>query len=264
MLAGTDHDTLDAGPRKTAPGSERFCAATGEVKPVAELIRFVVAPDGAVVPDLKRRLPGRGLWITATRHALATAIARKAFARGFKRDVRVSAELLAATERLLERAALDALAMAHKAGKLTTGFAKVEAALARAPVVALLHAAEAHSDGVRKLAGALGSRPERAEIAVIRAFTSTQLDLALGRANVVHAALLAGPESDTFLARTARLDCFRAGPNCWPTPGLPGGGKKRRPLSDLSGGGNKSARKSVTAEARRDGLTEHGGKSENR
>src|SRR5215467_5583499 len=194
MLAGTHHDTLDSGPRKRASGSERFCAATGEVKPVEELIRFVVAPDGAVVPDLKRRLPGRGLWITATRQALDAAIARKAFARGFKRDVRVSTELIAATERLIEQAALDALAMAHKAGRIATGFAKVEAALAREPVVALLHAAEAAPDGVGKLAGVLGGRPDAAEIAVVRAFTSTQLDLALGRANVVHAALLAGPE----------------------------------------------------------------------
>src|SRR5262249_13125802 len=111
MLARTHHDTLDSGPRRTAPGGERFCAATGEVKPVADLIRFVVAPDGAVVADLKRRLPGRGLWITATRQALDMAIARKAFARGFKRDVRVSAELVETTERLIEQAALDALAM---------------------------------------------------------------------------------------------------------------------------------------------------------
>ena len=68
-LAPMDHDELDAGPRKTAPGAERFCAATGTVRPVADMIRFVVAPDGLAVADLKRRLPGRGIWITATRQA---------------------------------------------------------------------------------------------------------------------------------------------------------------------------------------------------
>ena len=73
MLARPLDEELDTGPRRIAPGTERFCAATGTVKPVAEMIRFVVSPDGAAVPDLKRRLPGRGIWITATRQALHTA-----------------------------------------------------------------------------------------------------------------------------------------------------------------------------------------------
>src|SRR5690242_18271284 len=104
MLARPHDDGLDTGPRKIAPGTERFCAATGAVVPVAEMIRFVVAPDGSVVPDLKRRLPGRGIWITATRQALRTAMARKAFARSFKREVRAASDLVDSTERLLEQA----------------------------------------------------------------------------------------------------------------------------------------------------------------
>jgi len=176
------------------------------------MIRFVVGPDGTAVPDLKRRLPGRGIWITATRQALRGAIARKAFARAFKRDVRLGPDLVETTERLIERAALDALAMCHKAGKVAIGFANADAALARARVAGLLHAAEAAPDGTRKLAAALNRRADAAEIAVIDAFTSAQLDLALGRSNVIHAALLAGPESETFLARAARLDYFRTGP----------------------------------------------------
>src|SRR6266581_6738843 len=107
MLGRSHSDALDAGPHKRAPGTQRFCAASGAVKPVDEMIRFVVGPDGAAVPDLKRRLPGRGIWITATRQALRTAIARKAFTRAFKRDVRVAADLVEATERLLAQAALD-------------------------------------------------------------------------------------------------------------------------------------------------------------
>src|SRR6185503_4435887 len=108
MLARTYDEELDAGPRK-APGTERLCAVTRAVKPVGELIRFVVGPDG-VVPDLKRKLPGRGLWITGDRATLEDAVARKTFARGFKRDVRVTLQLLDMTEQLLVRAALDALA----------------------------------------------------------------------------------------------------------------------------------------------------------
>jgi predicted RNA-binding protein YlxR (DUF448 family) len=229
MLVQTHREELDAGPRKTAPGTERFCAATGEVKPVDAMIRFVLDPDGAAVPDLRRRLPGRGVWITATRNALRTAIARKVFARAFKREVRLAGDLVATTERLLEQAALDALAISHKAGKVAIGFANVGAALTRDRVRALINAAEAAPDGTRKLSAALRRRHDADEIAVIDVFASAQLDLALGRSNVIHAALLAGPESETFLARTARLDGFRTGP----APGPPGirQDRIRRPAS---------------------------------
>jgi predicted RNA-binding protein YlxR (DUF448 family) len=229
------HHLLDTGPRKSAPGTQRFCAATGEVKPVDEMIRFVIGPGGAAVPDLKRRLPGRGIWITGTRQALQTAVARKAFARGFQREVRAGADLIDATDHLLEQSALDALAICHKAGKLATGFARAEAALARDAVAGLLHAIEAGADGTGKLAAALHRRDDAEEIAVVRGFTSAQLGLALGRSNVIHAALRAGPESETFLARTARLDCFRAGPRSGsPDDGRHGDRKRRR--TDLHGG----------------------------
>ena len=211
MQGRPHHQGLDSGPRRIPPGSERFCAATGEVRPVDDMIRFVVGPDGTVVPDLKRRLPGRGIWITATRPALRSALARKAFAKSFKRDVRVAADFVESTEKLLERAALDALAMARKAGKTAVGFGKAESALARERVVALIHAAEAAPDGVRKLNAALRQRSDAENVDVIGSFTSAQLDLALGRPNVIHAALLAGPESETVLARAARLNRFRAG-----------------------------------------------------
>ena len=76
MLDRPPDNALDAGPHKRAPGTQRFCAASGAVRPVDEMIRFVVGPDGTAVPDLKRRLPGRGIWITATRQALRSAITR--------------------------------------------------------------------------------------------------------------------------------------------------------------------------------------------
>src|ERR1700676_4681674 len=123
---------IDTGPRDGE--RERLCIATRTVRPLADLIRFVVGPDGEAVPDLKRKLPGRGVWVTATQDALGDAIKRKALARGFKRDVRLPADLVARTERLLERAALEALAMAGKAGLVATGFTRVEAALAEEDV----------------------------------------------------------------------------------------------------------------------------------
>ncbi len=213
MLAQAHDTDFDTGPRSVGLGTERLCALTREVKPVSAMIRFVVGPDGEAAPDLKRKLPGRGVWITATRAALAEAIRRNTLGRGFGRPVRIPPDLVESTERLLERAALDALAIAGKAGQIVTGFGKVEAALARDNVVALLHAADAAADGVRKIGQASRRRSETdgRQIGIIAAFTSAQLDLALGRPNVVHAALLAGPASETFLARCSRLERFRAG-----------------------------------------------------
>lgn len=204
--SGLDAD-LDRGPRR--PGTERLCAATGAVTPVGDMIRFVVGPDGTLVPDLKQKLPGRGAWVTATRAALRTALARKAFARSFRREVKAGPDLAGLTETLLERAALDALAMAGKARRVTAGFVRVESALLNEPVIALIHARDAAPDGVRKLE-AVRRHSER-NIPVHDGYSSAQLDLALGRPNVVHAALLAGSESDTYMARAQRLARFRAG-----------------------------------------------------
>jgi uncharacterized protein len=208
MIAQGRDIELDSGPR--AREGERLCVATRAVRPVSDLIRFVVGPDGDAVPDLKRNLPGRGIWVTATQDALSKAIRRKAFARGFKREVRLPADLVARTERQLERAALDALAVAGKAGLVTVGFVRAEMALERGEAIALLHAAEASADGIRKLDGALRRGPG-GPLPVIGFLASAQLDLALNRPNVIHAALLAGPVSETFLARCRRLEGFRTG-----------------------------------------------------
>jgi predicted RNA-binding protein YlxR (DUF448 family) len=210
---GAQDSELDRGAISVAPGTQRTCALTRSAMPVDEMIRFVVGPAGEAVPDVKRKLPGRGLWITASRSAIEDAVKRNVFARGFKREVRAGRDLAAVTEKLLEGAALDALAMAGKAGVVISGFSKVEAALGRDEVRALIHAGDAAPDGKRKLMAALhrNSDEESREIAVIDAFNGAQLDLALNRPNVVHAALLAGPGSETFLARVARLTRFRTG-----------------------------------------------------
>jgi predicted RNA-binding protein YlxR (DUF448 family) len=210
MLAVAQDMELDRG--ASAPGSERTCALSREVKPVDELIRFVLAPTGEVVADVKRKLPGRGLWVTATRDAVAQAVKRNVFSRGFKRDVRAAADLAEQTEQMLGRAALDALAIAGKAGLVASGFAKVEAALGKGEALALIHASDAAPDGKRKLSAAAAQANEDGtrKIPVVEDFSGAQLDLALNRPNVVHAALLAGPGSETFLARVARYVRFRS------------------------------------------------------
>jgi predicted RNA-binding protein YlxR (DUF448 family) len=213
MLAVAQDSELDRGATSVAPRTERTCALTRELKPASEMIRFVLGPAGEVVPDVKRKLPGRGIWITASRAAIEDAARRNVFAHGFKQNLRVAGDLAARTDQLIERAAIDALAIAGKAGAVICGFTRIEAAVGRDDIRALLHAADAGGEGKRKLDAALRRETsgKSSEIVVIDAFTGAQLDLALNRPNVVHAALLAGPGSETFLTRVARLTYFRAG-----------------------------------------------------
>src|SRR5258706_13923819 len=128
MLALADPD-LDNGPRTEKSATMRMCAVSREVRPIDELIRFVVSPSGEAMADLKRKLPGRGLWVSASRQAVAEAVRRNQFSKGFKRDVRVAPTLAADTESLLVRGVIEALAMAAKAGQVISRFSKVEAAL---------------------------------------------------------------------------------------------------------------------------------------
>jgi len=213
MLALADPE-LDHGPRTDKSATMRMCAVSREVRPIGELIRFVVAPSGEVIADLKRKLPGRGLWVSASRHAVAEAVRRHHFERGFKRDVRAAPTLPGDTEALLERFAVEALAMAAKAGQVVFGFAKVADTLEQQGTIkALIHASDGAADGIRKLDAMVGqngrNRDKTADIPVVNALTSEQLDLALGRSNVIHAALLAGPASNTFLSRSHMLVRYR-------------------------------------------------------
>lgn len=216
MLASMDQDETDGGPRALkgarAPDA-RLCLATRTVTPVSQMLRFVVAPDGAIVPDLGHKLPGRGAWVTATREALDQALKRKAFGRAFKGKGASGPDLPDLVETLLAADTRAALSLANKAGRVVTGTAKVESALASGDAAVLLHASDARPDGIRKLNGfarqmeAAGLRP----VAIVGCLPGVELDLALGRSNVVHAALLAHPTTAGFLARCRRLERWRMG-----------------------------------------------------
>jgi predicted RNA-binding protein YlxR (DUF448 family) len=214
MLATVDPE-LDNGPRTEKSATMRMCAVSREVRPIGELIRFVRAPSGEVVPDIKRKLPGRGLWISASRQAVAEAVRRHHFSRGFKTNVRVAPTLADDTEALLVRSVVEALGIAAKAGQVVSGFAKVESALSqqqgRSALSALIHASDGAADGIRKL-DALARQIEgpASPLPIMTCLTSAELDLALGRANVIHAAVLAGPASKTFLSRSQTLVRYRA------------------------------------------------------
>ena len=222
-LDGHDVDLADEDGRK---GAERTCIVTRTKGSPDAMVRFVVGPDGAVVPDIRRRLPGRGVWVTASQGLVSEAVRKHAFARGFKAKVVVDGALAARVGELLARDALQSLAMANKAGAVTTGFAKVEAAIAAGRVLAVLHASDAAEDGVRKLDAArkrearhlaghggeqAGSSVAASSLPSINFFASEELDLALGRTNVIHAALAVGPAGHAFLVRCRRAVDYRAG-----------------------------------------------------
>lgn len=209
MLAPIGDIDSDAGPRSGRGARMRFCALRRVAAPLEDLLRFVVDPEGQVVPDVKAKLPGRGVWVTADAASVAEAARRRVFARAFKRDVAVPPGLERLAQTALERHALDALAVAVKAGQAIAGFAKAEAVLRSGRAAGLIHARDASAEGARKLDALARGAGEAAEnVPVIRAFTSAQLDLAFGRSNVVHAALLAGSASQGFLGRCHRLARF--------------------------------------------------------
>lgn len=189
--------------------SERTCIVTRAAAPVDTLIRFVVAPDGAVVPDFRRRLPGRGIWVTARADHVETAERRRLFARVHGGPVNIEPGLADRVERGLASAALAALSLARKGGTVVSGFGKVEAALAHDQVIGIIHAPDAGSDGIAKLLAASRRRERTGEPVIIRCFTRAELDLAFGRTNVVHAALLAGPASRNLLIRIGAWRDYR-------------------------------------------------------
>lgn len=196
----------------------RLCALTRENKPVTDLIRFVLGPDGVLVPDTEARAEGRGVWITLSQAAVAEAARKKVFARSLKSEVKVPEDLADLTRLRLEQRFLAALNMARKAGQLVTGATKVRAGIESGGVLALITATDAAEDGRNKMAGALKGLHQTAREAGETAFavphlellSSDQLSLALGLENVIHAALTTGAAAQSALEKGQRLARFIA------------------------------------------------------
>jgi predicted RNA-binding protein YlxR (DUF448 family) len=198
-----------AGKRRAAP--ERRCLVTGEVRPRDVLMRFVAGPDDIVVPDLDGRLPGRGLWLTGRRDIVAEACAKRAFARGARRNVTPmtgpSGETLEAfVEAELLRRAEAALSMARKAGAFVSGFEKVRAALAGLEAQAgdaavLICARDAGADGREKLDRLAGHAGALVRVGIFDAGTLGRI---AGRERTVHALVLPGPAAGHVAAAARR------------------------------------------------------------
>lgn len=195
-------------------GPSRRCLATGRVQPKESLLRFVVGPDGTLLPDPAGRLPGRGLWLTPERAIIRRAQTRGLFARAAKAPVKVPDDLV---ERLVaqeRRRLLDLLGLARRAGALVTGFEKVKAALAasdgsRKGVAVLVEAGEAGSDGRGKLAALAAHTAPQALL--LDGFTVAELSQALGRAHAVHAAVLDSGIAEKIKDAAARLAALAGG-----------------------------------------------------
>jgi len=175
------------------------------------LIRFVAGPGGVVTPDVARRLPGRGMWVCARREAVDLATKRGAFARSAKTKLISPADLSDQVERLLHRRLLDGLGLARRAGDLTYGFDKVEAAIMAGRTAWLIEASDSAADGRRKLSQAAdrvlrerGVAPKR-----IGVFSGDELSLALGQGNVIHVAFLVGRGAKSWTEDVERLAGFR-------------------------------------------------------
>ena len=193
--------------------NERTCIVTRRVGEPDGLLRFVAGPDMSVVPDLKRKLPGRGCWVTAERSYVEQAARKNLFARAFKAQVTPPEDLGGLVDRLLVQAAMGSLGLARKAGQVALGAAKVESAIRSGKAMLVLHAVEASDDGVRKMDQARRwvVYQDGPSIPAYKLFSESELGLALGGTNVIHAAVLAGDTGKAVLKRVVALDRYRGG-----------------------------------------------------
>ncbi len=205
-LAGDDMGATTG--TETSPSGKsplRRCIGSREILDKGQLIRFVLDPDGQVVPDVKNRLPGRGLWVKADRATLAAAIKTNAFAKAARQSAKVPADLIDRVVALLQREVAELIGLARKSGDLTVGFDKVEEALRANRARLLIAASDGAADGRSKLARLAGSGVE-----ICAPLTVAELAAALGRENAVHAALRRSGIAERLSLACRRLAGFAA------------------------------------------------------
>ncbi|MEL7029731.1 MAG: RNA-binding protein [Pseudomonadota bacterium] len=190
-----------------ARGARRTCLASRQADAKTRLIRFAVDGEGRLVPDLAEKLPGRGVWLSADRAAVETAVAKRLFAKAARRDVATPDDLAARLDELLARRCLDWLGLARRAGLLVLGFEKIKAAFGDARPAALVEACDGAEDGRKRLFAWAGAM--RGPIPVLGCFTSAELGLALGQDNMVHGALRSGGATVRLVREMRRLAGFR-------------------------------------------------------
>ena len=182
---------------------ERRCIATGASLPKSELVRFVIGPEGNVVPDIRNKLPGRGVWVKSQRTALDKAVRKGMFYRHFRRHSTVPEDLADEVERQLASRVVEYVSLARKAGAAVAGFEKVHAELRRGTVALLLHARDCSERQFSKL-GTQVCNIERCG-----SLSSAELGMAFARGNVIYAALKVGALGSKTIEATKRLADYR-------------------------------------------------------
>lgn len=191
-----------------AEGPLRRCIVSGEVKPPDGMIRFVVGPDEVIVPDLALKLPGRGYWVTSSRELISRAAERGHFSKVAKRSVKCPDTLAGDVELLLVRRCCEHLGLARRAGLAISGYAQVEVVL-RTQAGRIAALVEASGSGGADRGKLLTYAKRRGAIRVIGCLSDSEIGLAFGRENVVHAALTQGSLAARFVAEAERLGGFR-------------------------------------------------------
>jgi predicted RNA-binding protein YlxR (DUF448 family) len=189
-------------PKDRENGPERKCIATGEVCPKSELIRFVVGPEGQVVPDLAGKLPGRGIWVRATPEALTKAATKGLFARAAKQPVTVLDDLANLVEVQLGKRVIDLISLARKGGYAVAGYEKVKSLLQMEDAHVLIQASDGSERGKSKLSTPHGGK-------FIGWLTADELGRAFGKQTTIHAALRTGGLSKRVVEEAARLKSLR-------------------------------------------------------
>ncbi|GEO82842.1 RNA-binding protein [Pararhodospirillum oryzae] len=218
-------------------GPTRRCILTRAVRPREVMVRFVVAPDGVVIPDLDATLPGRGFWLSPGRDVVETATAKGSFARAARRAVSVPPDLAARVDHLLEERCVGLIGLARKAGQAVCGFEKVKALVASQRAAVVLDAWDGADDGRQKLESIAVTRG----VPVFRALDRATLGRAFARSDAVHVAL--GPGG---LARRLEADLIRLGR----LRGRQGTGEENDPAARTSKGGAQRSRGTGGREAR--------------
>lgn len=189
-------------PRDQSQGPERKCIATGEVLPAAGLVRFVVGPDGELVPDIRATLPGRGMWVLPQRDALDRAAKKNLFARAAKEPVKVPEGLTGMVEAQLADRVVSLISLARKGGQAVAGYEKVKDWLTRGDAAVLIQASDGSERGKSKLSTPRGG-------AFIGWLTASELGRAFGRQSAVHAAVGDGGLARRVVEEAARLKGLR-------------------------------------------------------
>ncbi len=191
------------GREKMRSEPERRCIVTGETGPKGGLVRFVVGPEGQVVPDVAERLPGRGIWVAANRAAIDKAAAKGLFSRAAKAQVTAPAGLADLVESQLARRVVELISLARKAGGAVTGYEKVKDWLSKGQAEVLIQASDGSERGKSKL------WPPEGEGSFIGCLTAGELGLSFGRERAIHGALAAGGLTTRVVEEAARLAGLR-------------------------------------------------------